>query len=268
MKIASTTLAATLTVLLLPVLSACGGGNSGATGIESQRPSYVRAAYSTDLLIYHGTATATGDAEAIESIADDQGLSYRTVTSNELDAMSLDELADHGAIVWPGGYAGQMSSSLDRATRDRLKQAVRERGVGFVGFCAGAFIAVSPSTSWGLSLVEQETLDYYHLEDEGVSYDMVDVQMPGGEASNLVWWGGPKLPEFSGGVIGRYTDTQEPAIAQTWAGNGLLVISGPHPEAPTSWRSKLGLSDSDGLDQTIAADMILAALRSDPMPSF
>jgi hypothetical protein len=83
----------------------------------------------------------------------------------------------------------------------------------------------------------------------------------------MVWWGGPSLPEWKGGVIARYTDNNQPAIAQTWSGNGLVILSGPHPEAPQNWRDKLGLSDSDGLDQDYAGQMLEAAAKQQPMDS-
>jgi hypothetical protein len=248
--------------LSLVVLPGCDGqavaGPSGAQKI-ARSPS-------KDILIYAGDSTAYGDPEAILEIAEAHDLKAETVSSTELDAMSLDQLADYGAIVWPGGYAGQMSSSLNRSTRDRVRAAVRERGVGFVGFCAGAFIAVSPDTTWGLSLVVEETLPYYFLEDEGIDSSMVRVDLLD-ESRQLVWWGGPKLPEWPKGIIARYNADGSVAIGQTWAGNGLVVLAGPHPEAPQDWRDKLSLSDSDGLDQELAWKMIEGALKGQPLPT-
>lgn len=270
-------------------LTGCmGGGESSSadagdvdvmTSAPSDQPPGGRALprdFSKDVLIYAGTATAYGDSEALVSIVESKGLSYDTVSSSELDAMSVEQLADYGVIVWPGGFAGQMSSSLDTATRGRIRQAVREKGVSFVGICAGAFIAVSPSAKggdagpdWGFALVDEETMPYYHLEDEGTTEAMVTVEMAGGQKRDLVWWGGPYLPEksFPNGTVARYSDTGEPAIAQTWAGNGFMILSGPHPEAPEDWRGKLGLTDEDGMDQDIAWDMIEAALKQKPMPT-
>ena len=225
-------------------------------------------------LIYHGVATAYGDDEAIEGILDTLGISYQEASSDELNDMTLDHLSQFRMIVWPGGYAGQMSRSLTAATRDRIRLAVQERGVSFVGICAGAFIAVSPAAepgaegpSWGLSLIAAETLPYYHLEDEGVDYAMVDLDFARGPRRSLVWWGGPTLPEVTNGVIARYRDNHLPAMIQTWSGKGFVILSGPHPEAPLSWKTKLGLSDSAGLEQDIAALLFQAALNREPLPT-
>jgi hypothetical protein len=246
-----------------PMLSAA----LAASPLEATRPQTARSSTTTDVLIYAGDAAAYDDPEALASIADSKGLTHRSVTSEELNQMSLDDLSKFGTIAWPGGYAGKMSDSLTQQTRDNIQRAVQERGVSFVGICAGAFIAVSPDTKWGFSLVKSETLPYYHLEDEGTDDAMVGVSMIQGGDRQLVWWGGPSLPEWQGGVIARYSDNHQPAIAQTWAGNGLVILSGPHPEAPSNWRSKLGLDDSDGLDQEIAGQMLMAAAKQQPMDS-
>ncbi len=278
-----------MTVGLIGVLtSACGSGSgNGASGTGSsasapRSPAEDVAptdrnravAIETDALVYAGTSAATGGPEAIESILDARGMSHRRVNSAQLNAMSLEELSKFGVIVWSGGYAGQMSNSLTAATRRKVQRAVRENGVSFVGFCAGAFIAISPDApsgaagpAWGFALLNQKTLDYYHLELKGIPDAMVTARMYDGSTRDLLWWGGPFLPDLSGGVIARYSDTGQAAIAQAWAGRGLMILAGPHPEAPQDWRSKLGLSDEDGLDQDIAGNMIEAALTRNPMPS-
>lgn len=246
-----------------PLLSAA----HAASPLEATRPQTARSSYTTDVLIYAGDAAAYGDPEALTAIAQSKGLTSKTVTSDELNQMSLDDLSKFGVIAWPGGYAGQMSKSLTDQARDNIRRAVQERGVGYVGICAGAFIAVTPDTKTGLSVVAAPELPYYHLEDEGTDDAMVGVNFVQGGARQMVWWGGPSLPEWKGGVIARYSDNNQPAMAQTWSGNGLVILSGPHPEAPEDWRTKLGLTDSDGLDQDYAGQMLVAAEKQQPMES-
>lgn len=246
-----------------PFLSAA----HAASPLEATRPQARRSSATTDVLIYAGDAAAYGDPEALTAIAESKGLTSKSVTSDELNQMSLDDLSKFGVIAWPGGYAGVMSKSLTKEARDNIRRAVQERGVGYVGICAGAFIAVSPDTTTGLSVIASPELPYYHLEDEGTDDAMVGVNFTQGSAHQLVWWGGPSLPEWKGGVIARYSDNNQPAIAETWSGNGLVILSGPHPEAPEDWRTKLGLSDSDGLDQDIAGQMLVAAAKQQPMES-
>lgn len=247
-------------------------------GFATNRPeTHAPRKFGKDILIYAGDYAAYDGPEAIAEIVATHGATYRLVTSAELNAMSLDELADFGAIAWPGGYAGYQSESLSGETRQRIRQAVRERGVGFVGFCAGSFIAVSPegkdgrAPEYGFSLVGSgELLPYYYLEDEGTDTAIVQGKFADGTTRELVWWGGPVVPAFPGGVVARYTapgHEAEPMISQTWAGNGFVVLSAPHPEAPQSWRDKLGLEDSDGLDWDLAWKLIDAARTHTPLPS-
>jgi glutamine amidotransferase-like uncharacterized protein len=85
--------------------------------------------------------------------------------------------------------------------------------------------------------------------------------MANGSTRHLVWWGGPATPDTNSAgnwsVIGRYEDGR-PALSQAYSGRGLVVIAGPHPEAPQSWRLTAG-SDPDGLDWELATQMIEAA---------
>lgn len=251
----------------IAAFSGCGSGLAIAGDVVQQQRSYK-----TDALIYAGVAAAYGGPEALAEIVESHGLTQRTVNSEELDRMTLDELANYGVILWPGGYATEMSDSLRAITRENIRKAVSERGVGFAGYCAGAFIAVSPPAKqgqdgpdWGFALIQGETLPYYHLEDEGVDDAIVKVGLAGGSQRDLIWWGGPYFPEYQHGVIARYADDNKPAIIEQWSGKGLVVLSGPHPEAPDNWRQKLNLTDKDGLDHELAWDMIQAALKQQPM---
>lgn len=266
---------------LLAAISGCTGQSAGLNGglgamtmawptDASVQVPRAAGSYEVDALIFNGVGTAGADMDKIASILDSHGKSYQIVSSDELNSMTLDDLSRFGVIVWPGGYATQMSNSLTAETRTLVRKAVVERGVGFTGFCAGAFIAVSPlpedgqPQGWGFSILPQETLPYYYLEDQGVVADMVQVSLADGQTRDLVWYGGPTTPEVSGGVIARYPNGQ-PAISQTWAGRGFVVISGPHPESPDSWRTSFGLVDSDGSDDELAFQLINAALQRRPL---
>jgi glutamine amidotransferase-like uncharacterized protein len=240
-------------------------------------PTATNSENSGDALIYAGEATAFGDAESIERILSGHQVSYRKVTSAEMNAMTLEELKKFKVIIWPGGYAGQMSESLETSTRERIRSVVNEHGVSYVGICAGAFIAVSPAPSaneagprWGLSLITlpedpESLLPYYYLEEQGIEEAMVEVELANQPNQSWVWWGGPYLPEVPEGVVARYKKTGQPAVIQTWANKGFVVLAGPHPEAPEDWRTKLGLADSDGLDHDLAWQMFEAALYQKPM---
>jgi hypothetical protein len=242
----------------------------GEPTIEIPKPE--EHAFATDVLLFNGTGVSTSDWQTTEEIVKDHGWSYKLVNSAQLNAMSLDEISNFGVIIVPGGSGGTITSALTTSTRLRVRQAVRDRGVSYVGFCAGAWVAVGPEAettgvaSYGLALAKGAVLDLYLPGGIEPTAAMVDVTFSDGKARDLVWWGGPSTPEWKNGVVARY-ENGEPAISETWAGKGYVVISGPHPEAPQSWRGTAGY-DSDGLDYDIAIQMITAALKKAPMPTY
>lgn len=265
------------------VLSACGASAADAGGSASGVSQFQVPAsdgkvgplsearhYTTDLLIYDGTAAAYYDDDSLQSIAESKGLKVKRATSAEINNMTLDDLAGYGAIVWPGGYADEMSKSLTADTRGRIRQAVLDRGVGYMGICAGAWMGVGPKPSgnpdWGLALVPSPVLDEWTPPGAGPDdFVMVDVKVAGqGKSRNMAWWGGPKLPEIPGGVMARYGDGT-PAMVQTWEGHGFVVLTSPHPEAPQIWRDEHSASDSDGLDFDLALGLMKAAMDQKPL---
>jgi glutamine amidotransferase-like uncharacterized protein len=229
--------------------------------------------FSVDVMLFNGVGVSTSDWQTTEKIVKTRGWSYRLVNSAALNLMSVDDMASFGVIIVPGGSGGTITSNLTTDTRLRIRQAVRERGVSYVGFCAGAWVAVGPEAettkvaSYGLAVAKGNVLGaYYPNGNTSLTAAIVKVGFPTGVTRSLVWWGGPYTPEWSNGVIARYSDGR-PAISETWAGNGYVVISGPHPEAPEGWRATAGY-DPDGLDYDIAIQMIDAALRKQALPTF
>ena len=263
-------------LLLAGSLSAC-QPETGSTLPDSSKSDPVNpggnAAAAKDVLLFNGTGVSTSDWQNTEKLVAGQGWSYTLVNSSELNTLSIDEIANYRLIVVPGGKGSTITSSLTPATRLRVRQAVRERGVGYVGFCAGAWVAVGPeaegdaTASYGLAVALGTVLPSYWPDgNTSLTAAMVKVTMADGSSRQLVWWGGPSTPEWNGGVIGRYP-TGAPAISQKWSGRGLVVISGPHPEAPQAWRATAG-TDSDGLDYELAIAMMSAAMNGRPMAAY
>ena len=269
----------------LLVFSGCQGSNdqNGQIGSvpESQsqlpdvgttNPGNPTPSPATEVLLFNGSGVSTSDWQTTEEIVKSQSLSYRLVNSAQLNAMTLDEMASFGVMVVPGGSGGTITSGLTPETRLRVRKAVRERGLGYVGFCAGAWVAVGPEAttdkvaSYGMAIAAGAVLDLYLPGGFEPVAAIVEVFFPDQSHRNLVWWGGPITPEWQNGVIARY-ETGDPAISQTWAGKGLVLVSGPHPEAPEGWRATAG-NDPDGLDYDIAIDLIQAALTKTPLPAF
>lgn len=279
--------AAALTASII-LVTACGGGSptdgtgagSGAQPVQSgpvSIPAGTRQ-FDTDILLFNGNGTWTVEVQALRALFEQKGATYDEVTSSQLSAMSADDMARYGAIVWPGGTGSTQALSLTAATRANLRKAVQELGVNYVGFCAGAFVAVAPApapgkdVSYGLGVLEGPLLGYYYLETAFEQSGALDVEMTeytfaDGMKRDILWYGGPVTPELPGGVVARYPNG-DAAITQAWSGNGLVLIAGGHPAAPSSVKSSFGLSDMDGSDTDVAWNMIEAAFMQRPLAAF
>jgi hypothetical protein len=229
--------------------------------------------YLTAVLLFNGTGISTSDWQTTEKIIKSMGLSYKLANSAQLNAMSLDDISKFGLIVVPGGHGSQITSGLNLQTRLRVRQAVQDRGVNYLGFCAGAWTAVGLEatsktvSNYGFAAVYGNHLsNWWPNGNTSAVAAVVPVTFATGSTRQLVWWGGPATPEWKGGVIARYGNGKA-AIAQAWSGQGFVVISGPHPEAPQGWRATAG-TDSDGLDYDIAQKLITAALEQKPLKTF
>jgi glutamine amidotransferase-like uncharacterized protein len=238
---------------------------SGASSIQQRN-------YATDVLLFAGSGTWGTEVTNLENILSSHGASYNVVSSAQLDAMSVDEIAQYGLLIFPGGAGGTEAGSLSAQTHANLREAVQVRGVSYIGFCAGSFIAEAPApaagqdVSYGLGVVNGPELDYYYLENQGTDIAMTLLTFAGGTTQDILWYGGPVTPNVSGGVIAKYPDGN-PAISEMWSGNGFVILSGVHPTADQATLSALGMSSTDGTHQDTAWNLISAALHQQPMPS-
>jgi glutamine amidotransferase-like uncharacterized protein len=229
--------------------------------------------YKVDALLFTGDGTWTSEVKSIRSILTGHNASFEEVNSDELDVMSVEDLAKFGLVIFPGGSGGAQSRSVSVTTRARLREAVQKRGVSYVGFCAGAFIAVAPApapgkdVSYGFGIVDGPELEYYYLENQGVDVSMTPLKTPDGKTRYVLWYGGPITPKIPGGVVARYPDGN-PSVSQMWSGAGFVVLSGGHPTATQSMLTSLGVKAVDGLHLDFAWDLIDSALHQRPLPAF
>jgi len=224
------------------------------------------------VLLFNGIGISVSDWQSTEQIIRSMGLSYRLVNTAALTAMSLTDMQKFKLILIPGGNSNTINSSLSLATRIRVRQAVRDGGVSFLGICAGAYAAVGIDTRsnttayYGFGVAQGDYLKRWYPPNASLIAAVPVVSFADGTRRNLMWYDGPYTPEWSGGVVARYPDGK-PAISQTWTGKGFVIVSGPHPEAPASWQYDSG-KDPDGLDHDIAAKLIRAAMNRTPLPVY
>ncbi len=235
-------------------------------------PTGQQRSFQIGALLFSGSGTWTSEVSSLENILSQHSLSYKKATSSEMNAMSVDDLSRFGMLIVPGGSGGSEGQSLTLQTHANLRKAVQKNGVGYVGFCAGAFIAVAPalevaSDSSYLGVVDGPKLSYYFLENQGVAFAMTLESFSDGTTQDILWYGGPETPNLPGGVIAKYPDGS-PAITQLWSGNGFVILSGVHPTATQSMLNSLGMVSSDGVHLTLVWELLNSALQQKPLPAF
>lgn len=256
-----------------PTPSSSPSPTSTPTTTPTPTPSQSPRVYKIDALLFNGRGVWADEVASLRTILSSHGASFDEVSSDQLDRMSIDEISQYGMLIFPGGSGSTQAGSLNAETHARLRQAVQELGVGYIGFCAGAFIAVAPApepgrdVSYGLGVVDGPILDYYYLENQGKTIAMTLETFADGTQRDLVWYGGPVTPAISGGVVARYP-TGDPAITQIWSGKGFVMLSAVHPAAPQRIRDYYGLSDRDGLDFNLTWRLLNATLLQKPLQTF
>lgn len=225
------------------------------------------------VLLFNGLGTSVSDWQTLEGIIRNMGLTYKLVNSAALNAMSTAELIQYKLILIPGGNSNVIINNLTLATKIKVRKAVRDSGVSFLGICAGAFAAVGIDTYsnttayYGFAVAQGDYLPHWYPGGNSTLITSIQkINFATGNSRFMTWWDGPSVTDWKAGVIARYPDGKA-AISQTWTGKGFVIVSGIHPEAPKSWQYDTGV-DPDGTDYDIAIQLISAALNRKPLPAF
>jgi putative intracellular protease/amidase len=174
-----------------------------------------------------------------------------TVTIFKAEDIAKGVLENKDVVVFTGGSGSKEGNTIGDAGRESVKKFVQDGG-GYLGICAGAYLACS-KFSWGLGLLDAQTVSSKWRRGNG------EVEMeitPAGErlttlpaARRTVHYGnGPILKPAgrtdlapyeplafyrtelaeNGTPIGAMVNT--PAIVRSQFGKGRVLISSPHPE--------------------------------------
>ena len=68
-------------------------------------------------------------------------------------------------------------------------------------------------------------------------------------------------------IVGEYPNGT-PAIVEGKSGNGWVILSGIHPEAPASWRYGMKFTTPVQTDNAYAGVLVLAALNGTELPHY
>jgi glutamine amidotransferase-like uncharacterized protein len=215
------------------------------------------------ILLFDGQGTSPNDVAALERILSDSGLEYSTATSQQLDDLNESALRAYRLLVVPGGNFEDIGNGLNASTTVRLRSAIGS-GLNYLGVCAGAFFAGhSPYNGLNLTSVQ---FRFYAAEDRGIRKTAVAVSTPAGPTLDHYWEDGPQLAGW-GDVVAKYPDGT-PAVVQGRFGDGWIILTGVHPEAPESWRRGMNFTTPASASHAYAATLIDAAVNRRVLPHY
>ncbi|HYE20825.1 MAG TPA: BPL-N domain-containing protein [Tepidisphaeraceae bacterium] len=225
-----------LLVVLLPLIA-----RAAEPAAPPVRP--LRVAIYTDV----GGATAAPNVE--KCLVPAEAYAAKRVTAAQIRAGAL---KDFDVIVQPGGSGSKQAETLGEEGREQIRKFV-DGGGGYVGICAGAYLA-SSDYKWSLNILNAKVIDKEHwargtgpvqlgLSAEGrkvLSLDKEQVTCEYRQGPLLAPGDHPTLPAYAplatyltevakkGAPAGVMKDTT--AIAAAPFGKGKVIAISPHPE--------------------------------------
>jgi glutamine amidotransferase-like uncharacterized protein len=249
-----------LLAVLSLVLAGCGGGSGDramvlAPAIPAAEP----------VLLFVGTGSSSEDVAAIKALLGTLKVGYLTADSNQMNAMSEQQLGGYKLLIVPGGNSIDIGQNLSGNTTAMIRNAVAQYGTHYLGVCAGAFFG-GFSIYNGVDLTSGVWFNFYAAEDLGIHKEPVLLSFPSSIALDVYWQDGPQLSGW-GNVVAKYPDGT-PAIVEGGFGKGFVMFTGVHLEAPEGWRTGMTFSTPVSQDLAYAGTVIQAALQGSPLPHF
>jgi glutamine amidotransferase-like uncharacterized protein len=141
---------ATYWTLVLAVLLAAPIQSTTAASPEVAR--HLRIAIFDD-----GGGSKEGPSNLERCLPAAQGFATEHVTGEAIRSGALDHF---DVVIHPGGSGSKQAAALEPAGRDAVKHFV-EQGGGFVGICAGSYLA-SAHYPWSLGILDAKVVDREH----------------------------------------------------------------------------------------------------------
>jgi biotin protein ligase-like protein len=220
----------------------------------------------TTILLFNGTGTTTGDVGAVEAVLKTLGLKYATSDSVQMNAMTETQLKAYTLLIVPGGNSITIGNHLTKATTDMIRMTVQNDGLHYLGLCAGAFFGGFGYPENNLNLTNGVWFNFYSAYDQGIYIASENLSLPNGTKLDVYWQVGPQLSGW-GSVVAKFPDGT-PAIVEGKSGNGWVILTGVHPEAPASWRTCCTFTTPLATDLAYAGTLIKAALHATTLPHF
>jgi hypothetical protein len=236
-------------------------------------PDIYSTADQVDFLIYRGPGSWKYEIESIKKILFSHGASYMVKSQADFNNMSLEDFRKFKVIMFAGGDAPTVRRVLNPETRAHIRKAVQDFGLNYLGFCAGAWLAVAPApapgedTVYGIGVINGPIQNQTPFFQRGMHFTLDEAIFPNGTRRKLLWYGGPVTPNLPNSVVAKYSDGQ-PAISQIRSGQGLVIISGLHPAATKGILDSLAIYDAEAIDPDFAWEMMNALIERRPLLTF
>ena len=178
--------------------------------------------------------------------------------------MSESELKAYRVLLIPGGNFIELGNGLTPEATARIRTSV-QGGLNYLGVCAGAFFAGNSPYN-GLNLTSGVRFPFYSAEDRGIHKAAVPITVPGSPAVDHYWEDGPQLTGW-GRVLAKYPDGTA-AVVQGAFGDGWVILTGTHPEAPEYWRHGLTFTTPASAANEYAMTLIDASVNRKALPHY
>ena len=178
--------------------------------------------------------------------------------------MSETELRSYRLLIIPGGNFEVIGKALKPDTSAKIRKAVA-KGLNYLGICAGAFFGGASPLN-GLNLTSGVRFGFYSAENHGIQKTAVRIADAGSGTLEQYWENGPELSGW-GMIVAKYPDGT-PAVVEGMSGQGWVIFSGVHPEAPENWRRGMTFNTTASADHEYAGRLIAAARNRTVLPHY
>lgn len=110
-----------------------------------------------EVAVYRGPGASGSREKLVQVLAESQRFRLRDISPEEIIA---GKLAGAKLLIHPGGSGGGQGKALGEAGRERVREFVK-RGGGYVGVCAGAYLATC-DYEWSLHILDAKVVDRQH----------------------------------------------------------------------------------------------------------
>jgi glutamine amidotransferase-like uncharacterized protein len=211
-------------------------------------------------LVYRGPAGCPGCSEALAALLASSKWHFIVDYVGPNEALQLSQATLKKATLYaqPGGNGTVDTAFAVMQNYTHMIRNFIKSGGRYLGTCMGGYLAGKDP---GFNLLPGDS-------DEFITSPKASVTTDADTIVKVLWRGKPRYMYFQDGpyfivhhsarnvtVLANYTNGEIAALVAPY-GKGKVGVSGPHPEATTSWYTQYNLPEPAGLDADLGHDLI------------